>query len=139
MARQWMLNVKTWNFDTMTMAKKSALFLLAITVFWTTMPSSACLLTMHTTERHSCCGIMNMTLACVPAGTTTNRSCCQIGHEELALSQVSQSSSEHSQRLAFVPIRASLQAPTSHGAMCRNVQEAPPPKSSPGGISVLRI
>jgi hypothetical protein len=119
--------------------RKSALFMLAMTFFWTAMPASACLLAMHTTGQHSCCGAMTMTLACAQAGATANRSCCQVDRQNPAVTPVAQSSSEHSQRLEFVPTKANLQATTSQGAACRNALEAPPPKSSPGGISILRI
>jgi hypothetical protein len=103
------------------------------------MPASACLLATRTTGQHSCCGAMNMTLACAPAGTAANSSCCQVGLQNPAVTTVTQSRSEQSQRLAFVPNQATLQAPTSQSAACHNALEAPPPKSSPGCISILRI
>ncbi|MGA7857284.1 MAG: hypothetical protein WCA11_05135 [Terracidiphilus sp.] len=123
----------------MTWSRKSALLMLAMTVFWTAVPASACLLAMPTTGQHSCCRAMTMELACAPAGTTANRSCCQVGRQDPAVPPVPLSTSKHSQRLAYVPNQAALQAPTSQSAACRNALEAPPPKSSPGGISILRI
>jgi hypothetical protein len=123
----------------MTFDRKSALFMLAMTVFWIAMPASACLPAMRTTGQRSCCGAMSMTPACAPTGSTPNRSCCQIGRQNPAVTPVAQSSSEHSQRLAFVPAPANLQATISQGAACGNALEAPSPNSSPGGISILRI
>jgi hypothetical protein len=134
-----MLTIETRDLDTMNWGRKGALLMLAVVVLWTAMPVSACLLAMRTTGQHSCCSAMNMTVPCAPAGTTANRSCCQAGRQNPAVTPVAQSSSEHSQRLALMPAGANLQAPTSQSAACRNALEAPPPKFSPGGISILRI
>jgi len=123
----------------MTWGRKSALFMLAMTVFWTAMPASACLLARQTTEQHSCCGASAMTLACAPAGTKADLSCCQVGRQNPAVTPVAPSSSGHAQRLAIVAIGTNLQALPTHGAACRNTLEAPPPKFSSGGISILRI
>lgn len=133
-----MITFETWNPKTMIWSRKSALLMLAMTVFWTAMPASACLLAMRTTGQHSCCA-MNMTLACAPAGTAANSSCCQVGRQDPAVTPVLLSTSEHSQRLAFVPNQVAPQAPDSQSAACRDALEAPPPRSSPGGISILRI
>jgi hypothetical protein len=133
-----MFIVETRNLDTMTWGRKSALLLLAMTVFWTAMPASACLLAMPAMGQHSCCDAMDLTLACAPAGTTSNGSCCQAARQDPAVAPATQST-EHAQRLAFVLTGINLLTPGSRSAARPNALEAPPPKSSPGGNSILRI
>ncbi len=123
----------------MTWGKKSALLMLAMMVFWTALPVSACVLAMPTAGQHACCDGMTMTMASAPARTTANGSCCQIGRQNPAVPPVPLSSFERSQQLAFVPIQAALQVSLSQGTVCRNALKAPPPKSSLGSIFILRI
>jgi len=131
--------MKIWSLDTVTRGRKGALLMLALMVFWTAAPASVCLLAMPVAGQHGCCDAAAMTLTCAPAGMTVNGSCCQVSRPIPAVPPVPLSSSERLQRLAFVANQAALQVSTSSGAVYRNALEAPPPKSSPGGISILRI
>jgi len=45
---------------------------------------------------------------------------------------------EYSQKPTFMPHRAALQLSAASGAALHSALEAPPPKSSPGSIFVLR-
>jgi hypothetical protein len=122
----------------MTWGRKSAFLMLALMVFSAVMPAFACLLAMPAaTGQQACCG--SMVRGYAPAGTAANGSCCKVDPQNPPVTPVRLSASEHSQQWVFVPTQSNLQVPTSQGAACCNALEAPPPKSSPHGISILRI
>jgi hypothetical protein len=134
-----MLTIEIRSHDTLNWGRKSALLMLAMTVFWTAMPASACLIAMPASGQRACCGPETMTLALDQAGMTANGSCCNVDRQNPGVTPVPLSSSERSQRLAFLPSQYNLQASTCQGALCPNALETPPPKSSLGGVSILRI
>ncbi len=72
-------------------------------------------------------------------GTDMNSSCCQMRSENVAAVPEILFSPEHGQKPAFAPDQASFELPTVLGFVSRFAREAPPPDTSPGAISILRI
>jgi hypothetical protein len=117
--------------------RKVALLILAAVVLWTAMPAAACVLTMRSSARPSCCGEMapdgNM------GGMKMTPACCRIHATAAAVTPVPPFSPEHSLKPLFVAYPTSLEPSATPDAGWRNALEAPPPRSSAGAISVLRI
>jgi hypothetical protein len=72
-------------------------------------------------------------------GMDANGSCCGTRGQNIALAPVPPYAPEHTQNLALCPHESSWQAPATMGVQHWTPLEAPPPKSSSGGSSILRI
>lgn len=121
----------------MNWSRKGALLMLAVVVFWTAMPASACLLGFNPMRRHDCCrGMMRM---CGSAATAAGGACCQAGPRNTVVAPDPPYSPEHAQKLVIIPHHVSPHSPAALRAACGNAFEAPPPKASSSSSSVLRI
>lgn len=113
--------------------------MLAITVLWAATPAIACLVPMHqmTKAEHDCC--LKMAQECGSSMMPSSHSCCQVQRHETAVSPVSTYSPTRPFNVAIVPQTAiSLVAKT---LLFTGVPafETPPPESSLGCNSILRI
>ena len=117
--------------------RKVALLMLAAVVLWTAMPVSACVVTMQSNAQSSCCGHM------AQGGTMDGKriipACCRIRTTDPAVTPVPPFSPERSLKPLFVAYPTSLDRSGATDAARRGALEAPPPKSSAGRISILRI
>jgi hypothetical protein len=124
--------------DTMSWGRKGALLLLAVGVFWTALPVSACLLAKQIPTQKDCCRAMARD--CSAPGSVSNTSCCKTTRQDDAVSPVPPYSPEHSQKLSVVPGTGILLSPQQTLVSLNRVAfETPPPKPSPGGNSKLQI
>jgi hypothetical protein len=118
--------------------RKFALLMLATVVLWTALPASACLLAMQPGTPPACCR-RSMAQKCGMRGTDSKASCCQTGSIDAAVTLVPPFSPEHSLKPLLVACPSSLERSATPVAGWRNALEAPPPRSSAGAISILRI
>jgi hypothetical protein len=92
---------------------------------------------MQSNARGACCG--DMAQGGPMDGMKIIPACCRIRATDPAFTPVPPFSPEHSLKPQFVAYPTSLERSATTDAGWRNVLEAPPPKSSAGGISILRI
>lgn len=111
--------------------------MLAVAVFWTAMPASACLLGMQPMRQHDCC--RGMARMCTSAGMAASGACCQAGPRNTAVAPEAPYSPEHAQKLVIIPHQATAHAPATLRAAYGNAFEAPPPKAASSSGSILRI
>jgi len=121
----------------MNWSRKGALLMLAVVVFWTAMPASACLLGLKPMRQHDCC--RKMARMCSSSATAATGACCQASRRNTAAAPVPPYSPEHSEKLVLVPHQASLHAPATLRAAHGKAFEAPPPKAASSSGSILRI
>ena len=124
---------------TMHVTRTGALIMLAITVLWAATPAIACLVPMHTMTQaeHDCC--LKMAQECGSSMMPSSHSCCQVQRHDTSVTPVSTYSPTRPFDVAVVPQMAiPLLVNTSNFARMEAC-ETPPPESSPGGSSILRI
>jgi len=110
-----------------------------IAVLWAATPAIACLVPTRqmTPAEHECC--LKMAQQCGSSVMPSSHSCCQGHRRDTAVSPVPTYPPNRPFALAIaapstiVPVDSALTLPLSPAL------EAPPPTSSPGGTSVLRI
>ena len=132
-----MLTVKSCGPYTMNWHRKGAMLLLAVVVFWTALPASACLLTGRSPAQRDCCRAMAK--ACSSAVAGASGFCCQIHGSNPAQVPVQPNAPAQSLEIAVLPGQFALQAPATAITAFINTFEAPPPKFPPGGAFALRI
>jgi hypothetical protein len=116
--------------------RKVALLMLAAVILWTAMPVSACVLTMQSSARPACCdGMAKVAMS----GMKVLPACCRIRATEPALTPISPFSPEQSLKPLLVAYPTSLERSIATHDGWRNAQETPPPRTSAGRISILRI
>ena len=111
--------------------------MLAVVVFWTAMPASACLLARRPMGQRDCCRAMAK--ACNSPAMGADGSCCKVRGSNPAQVSVQQYSAGQSQEPAALPHQAAINPPADSGSGYMNALEAPPPKFPPGGAFALRI
>lgn len=121
----------------MNWGRKGAFVMLALVVVWTALPVSTCLLAMQPAGQAACC--RGMAQDCPMPSMGMNASCCQVRGTDVFVAPVLPYSPEHSLRLAFIPGETRVEPSAAPSTGWRNAFEAPPPKSSPGVHSILRI
>jgi hypothetical protein len=128
----WIQEVEGMNWG-----RKFAPIIVAVLVFWTAIPALLCLPGMHPTPNHSCC--VAMSNDCPSTTMDASSPCCQLEGQSNALPQVSQDFLDHSPRVAILAHLDTLLVLNSFAGRFQNTQEAPPPQSSSGSSSALRI
>lgn len=110
-----------------------------IAVLWAVTPAVACLLPMHqmTPAEHECC--RKMAQQCGSSAMPSGHSCCQGHQRDSAINPVSTYSPTRPFSAAIVPQTAFIQIDSASISTLSPALEAPPPESSPGCSSVLRI
>jgi hypothetical protein len=123
----------------MRVSKTGALAMLVITVLWAATPAIACLVPMHqmTKAEHDCC--LKMAQECGSSMMPSSHSCCQGHQRDAAVSPVATYSPTRPFDVAIVPQVSILLAASSSVSFHIPALESPPPESSPGCSSVLRI
>lgn len=124
---------------TMRMSRTGALTMLVITVLWAATPAIACLVPMRamTQAERDCC--LNMAQECGSSVMPSSHSCCRGRRHDTIVTPVSTYSPVRPFDVAIIPQTAiPLVAKTS---LFTGVPafETPPPESSPGCSSILRI
>ena len=118
-------------------SRKGALLLLVVAVFWSALPLGACLLADHASGRTACC--TEMAQDCPMQGTDMNAPCCPTHTEDAAMVPEAPVALEHGTLIALPPHPATVPMLAVSADGIRYVPGAPPPDTSPGAISVLRI
>jgi len=121
------------------MSKAGAQTMIVIAVLWAVTPAIACLVPMHhmTPAEHACC--LKMAQQCGSSVMPSSHSCC-LGHQrEIAASPVSTYPPNRPFAVAIVLPSSIVLADSTLTSSLWETLEAPPPESSPGSISVLRI
>lgn len=123
----------------MRVSRTGALTMLAITVLWAATPAIACLVPMHqmTKAEHDCC--LKMAQECGSSMMPSSHSCCQGHRHETAVSPVSTYSPTRPFNVAIVPQAAIPLVAKTLLFTSAPAFETPPPESSPGCNSILRI
>lgn len=124
---------------TMHVTRTGALAMLVITVLWAATPAIACLVPMHamTQAEQDCC--LKMAPECGSSSMPSSHSCCQVQRHETAVTPVSTYSPTRPFEVAIVPQTAILLGAKSSTFASVPAFDAPPPESSPGCSSILRI
>src|SRR5215469_14094447 len=123
----------------MGVSKVGAFAMLLISLLWAATPAIACLIPLRpmTQAEHECC--KKMAQQCGSSMMPSSHSCCQ-GHErETAVSPVSTYSPTRPFDVAIVPQISILLTSSPSVSLHVPALEAPPPESSPGCSSILRI
>lgn len=123
----------------MRVSRIGALTMLVITVLWAATPAIACLVPMRamTQAEHDCC--LKMAQECGSSMMPSSHSCCQGHQHDPVVSPVTTYSPTRPSDVAIVP-QISIQLIASQSVSIHvQALEAPPPESSPGCSSILRI
>jgi hypothetical protein len=124
--------------------------MLVAAMMWTALPGFACFLSMpQPTAQSSCChkmaedcGSMESMGAMESTGSAemcADPSCCQLHEQSIGLVPVLAYAPEQLQKLAVAPAQFLLPALAEARNGLRNRFETPPPKSSSGVSSILRV
>jgi hypothetical protein len=118
-------------------SRKGALLLLVVAAFWSALPLFACLLAGHASDRSACCTEMERN--CPMQSADMNSPCCRTHSGDAAVVPETSSAPEHGPITALVPHpdAGAILAATRDAIGC--IPEAPPPDTSPGASSILRI
>jgi hypothetical protein len=119
--------------------KAGGLTMLVITVLWAATPAIACLVPMHqmTQAEHECC--KKMAKECGSSMMPSSHSCCQGHQRETVVSPVARYSPTRPFDVALVPQISILLISIPSVSLNVPALDPPPPESSPGCSSVLRI
>lgn len=123
----------------MHVSRSGALTMLVVTVLWAATPAIACLVPIHqmTKAEHDCC--LKMAQECGSSMMPSSHSCCQGHQRETAVSPVATFSPTRPFDVAIVPQISILLVASPSISLGAPALEAPPPESSPGCSSILRI
>jgi hypothetical protein len=123
----------------MRVSRTGALMMLVIVVLWAAMPAMACLVPMRamTPAEHDCC--LKMAQECGSATMPSSHSCCQGQRRDTAVSPTPLYSATRPFDVAIVPQVSMLVVVNLPVSFPVPALEAPPPESSPGASSILRI
>ena len=110
-----------------------------IAVLWAVTPALACLVPTHhmTPAEHACC--LKMAQQCGSSAMPSSHSCCQARQRDTAISPVPSYPPNRPFVLAIVPSASIALVDSALTFASLPAMETPPPESSPGSISVLRI
>ena len=119
--------------------RAGALTMTMVAVLWAVTPAIACLVPMHqmTPGEHECC--RKMAQQCGSSVMPSSHSCCQGHQRETAVSPVSSYPPSRPFALTIVLPSSIVFAGSALTSPLSPALEAPPPESSPGCRSVLRI
>jgi hypothetical protein len=123
----------------MRMSRAGALMMLVIVALWAATPTIACLVPMHqmTEAEHDCC--LKMAQECGSSMIPSSHSCCQGHQRDTAGGPVATYSPTRPFDVAIVPWISILLVSSPSVSLHLPALEAPPPVSSPGCGSILRI
>lgn len=123
----------------MRVTRTGALTMLVITVLWAATPAIACLVPARamTQAEHDCC--LKMAQECGSSMMSSSHSCCQGHRHDTAVSPVATYSPTRPFDVAIVPQISILLIASPSPSVHDPALEAPPPESSPGRSSILRI
>jgi hypothetical protein len=123
----------------MRVSKTGALTMTVIAVLWAVTPAIACLMPMHqmTQAEHECC--VKMAQQCGSSVMPSSHSCCRGHRRDTAAGPVPTYPPNRPFALAIVPPSSIVLADPALSSPLSAALEAPPPDSSPGCTSVLRI
>ena len=113
--------------------------MLVITVLWAATPTVACLVPMHhmTKAEHDCC--LKMAKECGSSMMPSSHSCCQGHQRDTAVDPVATYSPVRPLDVAIIQQVSILLVASPSVSLHVPALEAPPPETSHGCSSVLRI
>jgi hypothetical protein len=111
--------------------------MLAIALFWAAIPAMACLVGKHSPAQHACCAEMNQ--HCSQAGKDASAPCCELHGHDGAIATGLIPVQERHNWLAVVPGWSGLQLSALSETGAAVAFEAPLPRTSSSGSSILRI
>jgi hypothetical protein len=120
----------------MSRLKTSALWLVMVLMVQTMGPTLACMMPARGTARHACC--QKMATDC-GAAMSADQSCCRMERSEAPSEPGVLFSLERGHELNLVAAAIVPQRESNAAGEWRAVLAAPPPDTSPGKSSVLRI
>jgi hypothetical protein len=120
----------------MSRLKCSALWLMMVLVLQTMGPALSCLVPTRGSTQHACC--RHMAKAC-GALMGDDQSCCRVERSQNPTEPGTVFSFERGHELDYTPAEISPQRDAVAAAEWHAVLSAPPPDTSPGKSSILRI
>ena len=120
----------------MSRLKKSALWLMVVLVLQTMGPALACLAPVRGSAQHACCRKMAQDCGALMGG---DQSCCRMERSQNPTEPGTVFSFERGHELDCTPVALAPERDAASSAEWRAVLTAPPPDTSPGRSSVLRI
>ena len=120
----------------MSRLKSSALWLMMVLVLQTMGPALACMVPASGSSQHACCQKMAMNCGAAMSG---DQSCCRMERSQTPTEPGALFSFETGHEFNFLPTAVSQWDDSVSAAEWRAVSGAPPPDTSPGKSSVLRI
>ena len=123
----------------MRVTRSGALTMLVITVLWAVTPAIACVVPMRamTQAERDCC--LKMAQECGSSLMPSSHSCCQVQRHDTAVTSLSNYSPTRSFDVAIVPQTVIPLVAKTPSFTSMTAFETPPPESSPGCSSILRI
>ncbi len=117
-------------------SRKGAAVLLAAWVLWIASPVVSCFLGASPAQR-ACC--RSMSTHCDSPAMAGESACCQAQPQSANLTPLTLDTSDHAQHAALIvqPVRLPLLVAVD--SALRSTMNAPPPDTSPGVLSSLRI
>jgi hypothetical protein len=122
----------------MQVSKAGALTMTLVAILWAVTPALACLIPMQqmTPAERECCRKMAQQCG---SSVMQSHSCCQGHQRDAAIGPVPTYASTRPFNVAIVPQTSIVQIVSACVSRLSPALEAPPPESSPGCTSVLRI
>ena len=134
-----MLTSKPKSGTLMGVSRTGALMMTFVAVLWAVTPAIACLVPMQqlTPAERECC--RKMAQQCGSSVMPSSHSCCQGHQRDTSVSPVPTYASTRPFSVAIVPKTSIILIDSAATLPLSPALEAPPPESSPGCSSVLRI
>lgn len=117
--------------------RKGLFIVLATAICWGGLPEYDCLFTAQPMANSDCCQAMAANCPMPDAGMNSN--CCSTQRQNSAVTQDASYSPEHPQKILLTAYSVIFVAPAASGSFAQSPIEAPPPRLTTGGHSILRI
>ena len=130
-----MLKMELGNYP-MNWPRKTVLLLMALMMFWTTVPAVACAFSASQAGRPECC--RNMAADCTRM-MSAERPCCQLSPQRSTVEVTPLFSPEQNHQVFLAAYSAGLQFASGNEVSLVGALNRPMPNASPGSSTILRI